>query len=82
MIADAQIGLASLSDALQGWTSSAAWQSNAKAAAAHRREDVARITGVRDVDLPYEGEVIGAMQRSAQSCTATSWLFFGYVLRS
>src|SRR5207244_1828695 len=69
MIADAQIGLASLSDALQGWTSSAAWHSNAKAAAAHWREDVARITGVRDVDLPYEGEVIGAMQRSAQSST-------------
>src|SRR5207244_5662670 len=37
----------------------------AKAAASDWRGVVDRITSVRDGNLPYEGEVIGAVQRSA-----------------
>jgi hypothetical protein len=46
--------------------SDAAWQSKAKRAADRWRADVERITGRRDAELPYEGEVIGAVQRSAR----------------
>jgi 3D-(3,5/4)-trihydroxycyclohexane-1,2-dione acylhydrolase (decyclizing) len=65
LIADARRGLEGLSRALGGWRTDAAWQSEAKALAADWRATVDRITGRRDVKLPYEGEVIGAVQRSA-----------------
>ena len=64
--ADAKLGLDALSGALSGWRSDAAWQSKAKRAADRWRADVERITGRRDAELPYEGEVIGAVQRSAR----------------
>ncbi len=41
-----------------------------KAAASAWRGEVERITGRRDVALPYEGEVIGAVQRSARDSAA------------
>ena len=63
--ADARLGLEALSQALPGWRSEAAWRTHAQSAADAWRADVARITGVRDVALPYEGDVIGAVQRSA-----------------
>ena len=65
LVADAGIGLAALSRALETWRSDAAWESDAKQRADAWRADVARITGRRDAKLPYEGEVIGAVQRSA-----------------
>jgi 3D-(3,5/4)-trihydroxycyclohexane-1,2-dione acylhydrolase (decyclizing) len=64
--ADAGRGLAALADALRGWRSEAGWDARAKEAADVWRADVARITGRRDVALPYDGEVIGAVQRSAK----------------
>jgi 3D-(3,5/4)-trihydroxycyclohexane-1,2-dione acylhydrolase (decyclizing) len=64
--ADARLGIDALSRALSGWRSDAAWQSKAKRAADRWRADVERITGRRDAELPYEGEVIGAVQRSAR----------------
>jgi 3D-(3,5/4)-trihydroxycyclohexane-1,2-dione acylhydrolase (decyclizing) len=65
LIADAKHGLAALVRALDGWRSSNDWESKAKKGADAWRADVARITGRRDVQLPYEGEVIGAVQRSS-----------------
>jgi 3D-(3,5/4)-trihydroxycyclohexane-1,2-dione acylhydrolase (decyclizing) len=54
-----------LSAALGDWRADVAWTDRARAAADAWRATVARITGVREVPLPYEGEVIGAVQRSA-----------------
>jgi 3D-(3,5/4)-trihydroxycyclohexane-1,2-dione acylhydrolase (decyclizing) len=56
---------------LDGWTSEASWVDRAKRGATAWREDVARLTGRRDVALPYEGDVIGAVQRSATDSAAT-----------
>ncbi|HEX8012187.1 MAG TPA: 3D-(3,5/4)-trihydroxycyclohexane-1,2-dione acylhydrolase (decyclizing), partial [Casimicrobiaceae bacterium] len=70
LVADARAGLAALSRALQGWRSDDAWQAKARSEADRWRAEVARITGRRDVELPYEGEVIGAVQRSSADSTA------------
>jgi len=65
LLADARLGLEVLSRALSDWQSASTWQSKATIAAKDWRAVVARITGQREVELPYEGEVIGAVQRSA-----------------
>ncbi|MDQ6619526.1 MAG: 3D-(3,5/4)-trihydroxycyclohexane-1,2-dione acylhydrolase (decyclizing) [Pseudomonadota bacterium] len=65
LVADARVGLACLSEALDGWHADAAWTDRARNAARRWRDDVNAITGRRDQALPYEGEVIGAVQRSA-----------------
>ena len=70
LVADAGAGLASLSKALGGWRASADWAAKAKKGAAAWRAEVTRITGRRDVALPYEGEVIGAVQRSTKDSPA------------
>jgi 3D-(3,5/4)-trihydroxycyclohexane-1,2-dione acylhydrolase (decyclizing) len=64
--ADAASALPALSDALSGWCADAAWTRRAEEAANGWRDDVARITGARDVERPYEGDVIGAVQRSSK----------------
>ena len=61
---DAKQGLAALSAALHAWHSDAAWQDRARRAADDWRMDIARLTGQRDVEMPYDGDVIGAVQRS------------------
>jgi 3D-(3,5/4)-trihydroxycyclohexane-1,2-dione acylhydrolase (decyclizing) len=63
--ADAGRGLAALSRSLDGWCADAAWQSASQQRGQRWRDEVSWITGVRDVPLPYDGEVIGAIQRSA-----------------
>ena len=63
--ADAGRGLEALSTALAGWRSDDAWRVRATDEAVRWRADLARVTGVRDVALPCDGEVIGAVQRSA-----------------
>src|SRR6185437_8291033 len=65
LCADAREGLMALSHALSGWRAEGAWTARARQAADAWRADVARITGQRDVPLAYEGDVIGAVQRSA-----------------
>jgi 3D-(3,5/4)-trihydroxycyclohexane-1,2-dione acylhydrolase (decyclizing) len=69
MQADARLGLQALSRALSGWRAEDAWTVRAQEGANAWRSDVARITGRRDVALPYEGDVIGAVQRSAADST-------------
>ena len=69
--ADATLGLQGLSALLQDWSSSAQWQELARREAAGWRDTVTAITGKREVaGLPYDGEVIGAVQRSATTSTS------------
>jgi 3D-(3,5/4)-trihydroxycyclohexane-1,2-dione acylhydrolase (decyclizing) len=65
LLADARLGLEALGQAMSGWQSAGDWQTRATKAANDWRAAVDRITGPREVELPYEGEVIGAVQRSA-----------------
>jgi 3D-(3,5/4)-trihydroxycyclohexane-1,2-dione acylhydrolase (decyclizing) len=64
LLGDAKLGLEALSQALTGWRSAGDWQAKATTAASDWRATVDRITGRRGVELPYEAEVIGAVQRS------------------
>ena len=66
-------GLEALTKALPRWQSEAAWSERAKAEAAAWRSTVDRITqrrGLKVGELPYDGEVIGAVQRSSPKSTA------------
>ena len=63
--ADARPGLEALSATLPDWRADAAWTARAHNAADDWRADIERLTGRRDVALPYDGDVIGAVQRSA-----------------
>jgi 3D-(3,5/4)-trihydroxycyclohexane-1,2-dione acylhydrolase (decyclizing) len=65
LCADAGAALDALAQALPDWHADAAWTSRATEAGSAWRADIARITGRRDVALPYEGDIIGAVQRSA-----------------
>ncbi|HYX92450.1 MAG TPA: 3D-(3,5/4)-trihydroxycyclohexane-1,2-dione acylhydrolase (decyclizing), partial [Myxococcaceae bacterium] len=65
LVADAGLGLAALDEALAGWRASRPWQARATAVAEEWRTAVDRITGQREVPRPYEGDVIGAVQRSS-----------------
>ncbi|HEY2864625.1 MAG TPA: 3D-(3,5/4)-trihydroxycyclohexane-1,2-dione acylhydrolase (decyclizing) [Casimicrobiaceae bacterium] len=71
LVGDAGLGLDALSRSLAPWQSDPSWQSKAKAAASAWRDAVERITGRRDAAPPYEGEVIGAVQRSAADSAST-----------
>jgi 3D-(3,5/4)-trihydroxycyclohexane-1,2-dione acylhydrolase (decyclizing) len=64
---DARLALAALSRALAGWRAADAWQRDAAAHGQRWRDEVARITGERSPELPYDGEVIGAVQRQLRS---------------
>ncbi len=70
--ADARLGLEALNKALPHWQAESAWSERAKAEAAEWRSTVDRITQRRDLnagELPYDGEVIGAIQRSSPKST-------------
>jgi 3D-(3,5/4)-trihydroxycyclohexane-1,2-dione acylhydrolase (decyclizing) len=69
---DARLGLEALTKALPRWQADVAWSDRAKSEAAAWRSTVDRITQRRDLDageLPYDGEVIGAVQRSSPKST-------------
>ncbi len=65
LLADAGAGLEALSAALPQWRAEAAWTQRAQTAGEGWRHDIARLTARREVALPYDGDVIGAVQRSA-----------------
>ena len=69
LVADAKQGLAALTSALPDWRSASAWVDRARRGADDWRTDIARLTGQRDVELAYDGDVIGAVQRSAADST-------------
>jgi 3D-(3,5/4)-trihydroxycyclohexane-1,2-dione acylhydrolase (decyclizing) len=71
--ADARLGLEALSKALPRWQTETEWSKRAKSEAAAWRATVDGITQRRDLnpgELPYDGEVIGAVQRSSSKSTA------------
>ena len=70
VVGDAKHGLQALTRMLEGWTSEPSWDERARRGAAAWRDDVARLTGQRDAALPYDGDVIGAVQRSAKDSPA------------
>src|ERR1700736_5857175 len=70
--ADARLGLEALNKALPHWQAESAWSERAKSEAAAWRSTVDHITQRRDLnagELPYDGEVIGAVQRSSPKST-------------
>jgi len=69
VVGDAKLGLEALSGPLSGWCSESSWQDRARRAGEDWRADTARLTGQREVELPYDGDVIGAVQRSAADST-------------
>jgi 3D-(3,5/4)-trihydroxycyclohexane-1,2-dione acylhydrolase (decyclizing) len=67
ILADAQLGLEALSVALGDWRTDPEWRERAERQADEWRKIVDTITGRRELPagtLPYDGEVIGAVQRS------------------
>ncbi|KAF3998873.1 3D-(3,5/4)-trihydroxycyclohexane-1,2-dione acylhydrolase (decyclizing) [Glaciimonas immobilis] len=74
IIADARLGLTALSDGLKDWRASDAWTVEATEQAELWRSTVSGITNRREVALPalpYDGEVIGAVQRSSNTSPLT-----------
>src|SRR6516164_6561585 len=72
--ADARLGLEALSKALPDWRAEDSWTDRAKSEAAEWRSALDEITGRRDLpagELPYDGEVIGAVQRSSPHSTSS-----------
>jgi len=67
ILADVRLGLEALSAALGGWRTDSAWRERAELQAREWRKLVDAIAGRRELPagtLPYDGEVIGAVQRS------------------
>jgi 3D-(3,5/4)-trihydroxycyclohexane-1,2-dione acylhydrolase (decyclizing) len=70
--ADARLALDALAEPLQGWHADRTWTARAHKLAASWRDTVSTLTHApqRDTVLPYEGDVIGAVQRSSASSPA------------
>ncbi len=71
--ADARLGLEALSKSLPRWQAEAEWTERAKKEADAWRATVDKITQRRELaagELPYDGEVIGAVQRSSPQSTS------------
>ena len=69
VLADARRGLDALSEALGDWKVDSIWRDKAGHEAQSWRDIVGGITGRRALPaetLPYDGEIIGAVQRSSQ----------------
>ncbi|MFC4492009.1 3D-(3,5/4)-trihydroxycyclohexane-1,2-dione acylhydrolase (decyclizing) [Chromobacterium aquaticum] len=65
---DAALCLDALSARLDSWSADAGWSAEARALAEDWRAETARVTGQRQSHgLPYDGEVIGAVQRHPSS---------------
>ena len=70
VLSDAGLGLTALSDRLKDWRASEAWTVEANEQAQAWRATVTGITNRREIPLPalpYDGEVIGAVQRSSNT---------------
>jgi 3D-(3,5/4)-trihydroxycyclohexane-1,2-dione acylhydrolase (decyclizing) len=67
--ADARLGLEALRERLGTWRPDPEWTELSRKLAASWQEAVLRITSRRDVKLPYDGDVIGAVQRTSERST-------------
>jgi 3D-(3,5/4)-trihydroxycyclohexane-1,2-dione acylhydrolase (decyclizing) len=59
-----------LSQVSGGWSADAEWTTKARSIAKRWQDDLLRLTSVRDDALPYDGDVIGAVQRTAKDSPA------------
>lgn len=74
LLCDAGLGLTALSEGLKDWRASDAWTVEANEQAQFWRATVNGITNRRELPLPalpYDGEVIGAVQRSGKTSPVT-----------
>ena len=75
LVADARAGLAALDARLGDWRAGATWTARARGLCADWRDTVQRVTNARHETetapgtLPYDADVIGAVQRSAPDST-------------
>jgi 3D-(3,5/4)-trihydroxycyclohexane-1,2-dione acylhydrolase (decyclizing) len=67
LVADARVGLASLSEALQDWSAPQAWTQRARDEKARWLDVAARYTAPTNAELPSDAQVIGAVQRNTQA---------------
>jgi 3D-(3,5/4)-trihydroxycyclohexane-1,2-dione acylhydrolase (decyclizing) len=69
--ADARLSLDALTSSLEGWKADPAWTTRAQQHATQWRDTVAKLTHApqRDNVLPYDADVIGAVQRSSTRST-------------
>ncbi|WP_109483180.1 3D-(3,5/4)-trihydroxycyclohexane-1,2-dione acylhydrolase (decyclizing) [Paraburkholderia sp. C35] len=69
--ADARLALDALSSKLEGWRADTAWTSRAQQRANEWRDIVHKLTNAPQQDnvLPYDADVIGAVQRSSERST-------------
>ncbi|HVF65890.1 MAG TPA: 3D-(3,5/4)-trihydroxycyclohexane-1,2-dione acylhydrolase (decyclizing) [Casimicrobiaceae bacterium] len=70
VVGDAGAALVALSGALGDWRSEHGWVEKARSRAKDWQDTVLRLTSERDVELPYDGDVIGAVQRSTADSAA------------
>jgi 3D-(3,5/4)-trihydroxycyclohexane-1,2-dione acylhydrolase (decyclizing) len=70
LVADAKLGLVQLSSVLAGWKADAAWTGRARDAAAGWLARVRELTTNVPQGLPYDAEVIGAVQASHEASPA------------
>jgi 3D-(3,5/4)-trihydroxycyclohexane-1,2-dione acylhydrolase (decyclizing) len=68
--ADARLGLEALGARCAGWKADEAWTVRARKAAAGWRDAVTALTSRREATLPYDADVIGAVQRSSPRSAA------------
>lgn len=72
IVADARLGLEALTKVLGDWKADSAWHGKAQREADGWRDIVSTVTGRRELPddtLPYDGEIIGAVQRSHDRST-------------
>jgi 3D-(3,5/4)-trihydroxycyclohexane-1,2-dione acylhydrolase (decyclizing) len=70
LIADARVALETLIDSLSGWKPAETWTRRARDAAAHWVAQVDTLTAGKEKRLPYDADVIGAIQRSTPDSPA------------
>ncbi|HUK66849.1 MAG TPA: thiamine pyrophosphate-binding protein, partial [Anaeromyxobacteraceae bacterium] len=66
LVADARLGLDALRSRLEGFRADPAWTSKTRQLSDAWREAVQGLTSRKDVKLPYDADVIGAVQRTAR----------------
>jgi 3D-(3,5/4)-trihydroxycyclohexane-1,2-dione acylhydrolase (decyclizing) len=64
LVADAQVGLAALGQALAGWSAPSVWTAKARRLAAEWNDAVAQATAPSNAALPSDAQVLGAVNRA------------------
>src|SRR5437868_719100 len=64
LVADAQVGLAALGQAVAGWSAPSVWTAKARRLAAEWNDAVAQATAPSNTALPSDAQVLGAVNRA------------------